>query len=337
MNLRELDARLRQLNDVEREFLELHNHAFSVSNDEKLKELFSCGQKNGGWIINSEKLMKPSEVLSVHRHDRFVRFEKHRHDFLEMTFVYSGTIRQTIEGKELDLKKGELVLLDMNVEHSIEESAENDIAINIMIRKEFFDWMFLSQFSSNDPIMSFIVKAIYGKGDIKQYLYFRTSKNDRVWEYMLHILTEYYEERNGRETAIRAYILLLFNELLRDYGKYLSDPMVCKIDSTISTELLGYIGSNYRELSLREMAGHFNYNPDYLSKLVKKVTGKKMTELVKEQRIKQAAYLLLHTDMPVAKIAGEVGFSNCTHFYRQFRDELKVTPDEYRKASIVSK
>ncbi len=58
---------------------------------------------------------------------------------------------------------------------------------------------------------------------------------------------------------------------------------------------------------------------------------------MKEQRIKQAAYLLLHTDMPVAEIACEVGFSNYTHFYKQFRAELKVTPDEYRKASVISK
>lgn len=329
MKLKELHEKLRQLNDIEKELLNLSKAGSRKS--EKLKNYFSNNLINGHWVINNEKLMKPSEVIAIHRHDRFTRFDKHKHDFLEMTFVCSGSIHQTIEGENLEIKKGEIILLDMNVEHSIEEAEVDDIAINVLIKKEFFDWMFLSQIAYNDLISNFVVKALYGKGDIKQYIHFKTSENDRVWDFMLQILAEYYEERNGMETAIRAYMLLLFNELLRDYEKYLSSKMVYKIDSTIATEMINYINSNYKDLNLKAMSEHFNYNPDYIGKLVKKTTGKNLKDLVKEQRMRQAEYLLKNSDMAIVDIVSEVGYSNVTYFYKQFKEEFGITPDEYRK------
>ena len=330
MDLKELDEKLRQLNEIEKKLIYLYKD----SNNEKIKRYFSSKLNNDHWVINSEKLMKSSEVIAIHKHDRFIKFEKHKHDYLEMTFVYSGSIHQNIEGKELEIKKGEIILLDMNVEHSIEEASKEDIAINILIKKEFFDWIFLSQIAYNDLISNFVVKAIYGKGNIKQYIHFKTSRNDRVWNLMLQVLIEYYEDRNGMKTAIRAYMLLLFNELLRDYEKYMSDQMVYKIDKTISSEILDYVKNHYTDMNLKTMSEYFNYNPDYMGKLIKKVTGENLKDIVKNQRISQAEYLLKNTDMSVVDIVSEVGYSNVSYFYRQFREELGITPDKYRRKLI---
>lgn len=334
MDLKELDEKLRKLNDVEKKLICLYKDSNNKANIEKLKGFFSSKINNDHWVINSEKLMKSSEVFAIHKHDRFIKFEKHKHDYLEMTFVYSGSIHQNIEGKELEVKKGEIILLDMNVEHSIAEASIEDIAINVLIKKEFFDWIFLSQIAYNDLISNFVVKAIYGKGNIKQYIHFKTSRNDRVWNIMLQILIEYYEERNGMKTAIRAYMLLLFNELLRDYKKYMSDQMVYKIDKTISSEILDYVKNHYKDMNLKTMSEYFNYNPDYMGKLIKKVTGENLKDIVKNQRINQAEYLLKNTDMSVVDIVSEVGYSNVSYFYRQFREELGITPDKYRRKLI---
>ena len=334
MDLKELDEKLRKLNDVEKKLICLYKDSNNKANIEKLKGFFSSKINNDHWVINSEKLMKSSEVFAIHKHDRFIKFEKHKHDFLEMTFVYSGSIHQNIEGKELEIKKGEIILLDMNVEHSIAEASIEDIAINVLIKKEFFDWIFLSHIAYNDLISNFVVKAIYGKGNIKQYIHFKTSRNDRVWNIMLQILIEYYEERNGMKTAIRAYMLLLFNELLRDYKKYMSDQMVYKIDKTISSEILDYVKNHYKDMNLKTMSEYFNYNPDYMGKLIKKVTGENLKDIVKNQRINQAEYLLKNTDMSVVDIISEVGYSNVSYFYRQFREELGITPDKYRRKLI---
>lgn len=331
MDIKELDEKLKQLNDIEKETYILYNTEMNTNLDIKLKEHFSNKVKNNLWIINNKKLMNESEVIAIHKHDRFIKFDKHKHDYLEMMFVYSGSIKQEIEGEKLVINKGEILLLDMNVEHSIEVASENDIAINVLIKKEFFDWIFMSQIADNDLISNFIVEAIYGKNEFKQYIHFKTSENDKVCNFMIQILMEYYDKKNGMETAIRAYIMLLFNELLRDYKKYLSSEVVSKIESTISTEILNYINSHYMDITLKSMADHFSYNPDYIGKLVKKTIGKTLTELIKEKKIKQAEYLLQNTKMSVIDVITEVGYSNVSYFYRQFKAQLGITPDEYRK------
>ncbi|APC39419.1 AraC family transcriptional regulator [Clostridium estertheticum] len=331
MNINELYKKLKQLNDIEKYTYDLYNTRITSEVDIRLKEHFSNKVKNDLWIINNEKLMNESEVIAIHKHDRFIKFDKHKHDYLEMMFVYSGKINQVIEGGKIVIEKGEILLLDMNVEHSIEAAGFDDIAINVLIKKEFFDWIFMSQIADNDLISNFIVEAIYGKNKFKQYIHFKTSENDKVCNFMIQILMEYYDKKNGMETAIRAYMMLLFNELLRDYKKYLTSEMVSKIDSTISTEILNYINKNYKVITLKSMADHFSYNPDYIGKLVKKIIGKTLTELVKEKKIKQSEYLLHNTKMSVIDVITEVGYSNVSYFYRQFKDQVGVTPDEYRK------
>ena len=328
MDIIQLDKKLKQLNDIEKK---AYNTKMNAELDIELKEHFSSTIKNNLWTINNKKLMNESEDIAIHRHDRFIKFDKHKHDYLEMMFVYSGKIKQEIEGEKLVIEEGEILLLDMNVEHSIEAASVDDIAINVLIKKEFFDWIFMSQIADNDLISNFIIEAIYGKNKFKQYIHFKTSQDNKVFNFMIQILMEYYDNKNGVETAIRAYIMLLFNELLRDYKNNLSREIVSKIDITISTEILNYINSNYKDISLKNMADHFSYNPDYIGKLVKKTIGKTLTELVKEKKIKQAEYLLQNTKMSVVNVITEIGYSNVSYFYRQFKEQVGVTPDEYRK------
>ncbi|MFP4697816.1 MAG: AraC family transcriptional regulator [Eubacteriales bacterium] len=323
MNNKELDAKLRQLNNIEKKLKE--------ADQVKLKKHFSNKAQKDHWVINSAKLMKSSEDIAIHKHDRFIDFEKHKHDYIEMVFVYSGSINHEIEGKKINLKKGEIILLDMNVEHSIEAASESDIAINILFKKEFFDWYFVKQISYNDLISNFVVKAIYDKSKIKQYIYFKTSENDQVWHLMLQVLNEYYEERNGMATAIKAYMLLLFNELFRDYQKYLSKQIIHKIDTSIVVEILDYIDENYKTVTLKDMAKFFNYSPDYLGKQIKKLTGHTLRDLIRDKKLERAEYLIQKTELSVIDIVAEVGYSNVTYFYKQFKSRYGVTPDELRK------
>ncbi len=323
MTTQELDQRLRGLNEVEL--------ACRGTTPDGLRTYFSNENPTDAWIINSDKLMEEGEVIAIHKHDRFVTFDKHRHDYLEMIFVYSGAIRQSIEGKDLTINKGEIFLLDMNMEHSIYEAGEDDIAINILIKKEFFDSFFMKQVAYNDVISNFVVKAIYGKKDVKQYIYFQTSKNEQIWNFMLQLLMEYYEQRNGVETAIRAYMLLIFNELFRSYEKHLSKSMVNAIDTSISAEVLNYINDHFKDLSLTMMAKDFNYHPDYLGKMIKKMTGSSLTTLVKDRKLDYAGYLLEHTEMAISDIVAEIGYSNISYFYKQFKKKFGATPDQIRK------
>ncbi|WP_294183798.1 AraC family transcriptional regulator [uncultured Clostridium sp.] len=331
MNIGDLDKKLREMSPSEKKLRKLSKYKKDKNYSKRLEGYFSNETGDNSWVINNSKLMKKSEDISIHKHDRFTRFDKHKHDYLELVFVYSGSIRQIVDDKSIEMKKGEILIMDMNVEHSIEESVENDIAINVLIKKEFFDWVFMNQIADNDLMSNFIVKSLYEKDKFKRFLYFKTSDNKKVWDFMINILMEYYDNKTGMKTAIRAYMILLFNELLRDYNRYLPNNIIYKIDSSATVEIMKYIGNDYRNIVLKDLAEHFNYSTDYMGKLVKKITGKTFNELRRNIRMRRAKYLLKNSNMSISDVISRVGYSNLSYFYKQFREDTGITPDEYRK------
>lgn len=327
MNEKQLDKSLHQLNEIEEKFKDVNNLPDA---QRSFKDAFSRETQEANWIINIDKLVKAGELVAIHRHDRFMEFDWHSHDYIELIFVYSGSIRQEIEKKAIELYKGEILLLDMNVKHKIAVAGEEDIAINILLKKEFFDWVFMSHFSQNDIIFDFIVKAIYDNKKTKQYLLFRTKDNDVIWEIMIKILMEYYEPQIGMDTAIRSYLALLFTELFRDYRQNLNQKIVNEIDTTINSEVIGFIDQNYKTVTLLETAKYFNFNVDYMGKLIKSITGSSFTNFIKDRKLEQACCLLRHSHISVTEIVNEIGYSNVSYFYKQFKLKYDLTPDEYR-------
>lgn len=47
---------------------------------------------------------------------------------------------------------------------------------------------------------------------------------------------------------------------------------------------------------------------------------------------KKAAELLTSTDLPVSEVAISCGFSNKTHFYKNFKNIYGITPSIYRES-----
>lgn len=324
MTLLELDKKLKELNGFEKELMSL--------GQSDVKLLFSKASSNDFWKINSEKLMLRDEEIAIHKHDRFIEFSSHNHDYLEMMFVYSGESRHIINGEEIVLIKGDILLMDMDTSHSIKAALSDDIAINILMKREFFNTFFMNQIAYNDKLTSFVVDAIYGTETVNRHLCFNSNGNKKIWDLIINVLLEYYEKKNGSETAIRAYILLLFNELIRNYHKYLDNHVIEKVGESVLIEIASYIDENYKTLTLKNMAKVFNYNPDYLGKQIKKMTGVTLKNLVKKRKIKEAAKLLRNTKLSILDILKIIHYSNVSYFYKQFRIEYNMTPDEYRNA-----
>jgi AraC-like DNA-binding protein len=248
--------------------------------------------------------------------------------------VFSGSINQRINDKDVTIASGEICLLDLNISHSIEPSSENDIAVNIIMKKQFFDGIFMSFLSDNDIISDFIIKTFYNKKETKNFLIFHTKENENIQHIMKNLLCEYYDKKIGAETAIHAYILLLFTELLRYYRENLGQSNLKTLNRTIISEVKSYLSRNFKTAALKDTAEHFHFHPDYLSKLIKNSTGVSFTDLLQEIRLKEACLLLEKTDLPISDVAYEVGYTNLSYFYKLFKKIYNLTPIDYRKSSL---
>lgn len=85
-----------------------------------------------------------------------------------------------------------------------------------------------------------------------------------------------------------------------------------------------------RSLSLVELASVVNISPTYFASLFKKTIGISPHQYVIQQRVERAKVMLMKTDLAIADIALQVGFSSPSHLTQQFKRLTGITPKQVR-------
>ena len=122
------------------------------------------------FVIESNKFMPaPTEDIVVRRHTRFIDFPLHRHDYVEVFHVLSGSVTHVINGEEITVHTGELLFLNQNIKHKIYACGENDLAMNVMIRPIYFRSI-INSIGSDNILADFMINALENENCISQYL-----------------------------------------------------------------------------------------------------------------------------------------------------------------------
>ena len=101
---------------------------------------------------------------------------------------------------------------------------------------------------------------------------------------------------------------------------------------TIVDKIHYYIQEHYKEnIGRNEISSQFYLAPEYLSKMYKKKTGKKLKDFINEYRLEQAKILLKNKKLRISDVAVEVGFDNFSYFSTLFKKSTGMTANEYRK------
>jgi len=85
-----------------------------------------------------------------------------------------------------------------------------------------------------------------------------------------------------------------------------------------------------RDLSLAELASVVNISPTYFASLFKQTMGISPHQYVIQQRVERAKVMLMKTDLAIADIALQVGFSSQSHLTQQFKRLTGMTPKQIR-------
>lgn len=95
--------------------------------------------------------------------------------------------------------------------------------------------------------------------------------------------------------------------------------------------LMQYVAEHATDrISLMELSEHFHFSPGYLCRLIKRETGRTLTEHQSRLRLDLAAHLLDVSSQTVAKIAQSCGYQDYFYFARLFRKIFGTTPSAYR-------
>jgi AraC family transcriptional regulator len=126
---------------------------------------------------------------------------------------------------------------------------------------------------------------------------------------------------------------ILAIHLLRNYSS-LTQPIASQNNSFTRIQLqqaIDYIHTYLnRDLSLAELASVVNISPTYFASLFKQAMGISPHQYVIRQRVERAKSMLSKTDLAIADIALQVGFSSQSHLTQQFKRLTGMTPKQVR-------
>lgn len=93
-----------------------------------------------------------------------------------------------------------------------------------------------------------------------------------------------------------------------------------------------YLRRHYRDdIKAQSLGGSLNFHPVYIARCMQKQFGCSPIEYLTRYRIEQAKLLLHQTDLPISRIAEEVGFRQAAYFAACFSRYEGISPRAYRQ------
>lgn len=286
------------------------------------RDLYMQGQSS---TINSRKMLAAGKLITVRPHTRFIDFPEHKHDYVEVIYMCSGKSTHLVNGREVQLEQGELLFLSQSAAHSVRKTREEDIAVNFIVLPDFFSTTLSVIGEEETPIRRFLIDCLCGQDTGPGFLHFRVSDIVPIQNLVENLLWILINETPNRRRMSQMTMTLLLMQLLGH-----TEALVSEDQDEAVWQALRYVEANYTRASLTELADGLHYDLSWLSREIKRKTGKTYTQIVQEKRLAQAAFLLKNTDRNVADIAVAVGYENISYFHRIFQSAYGKSPKHYR-------
>lgn len=279
--------------------------------------------------IDRELLLEKGTLISLRPHTRFVFFPKHTHNFVEMVYMCQGQTRHIINGTEVILKTGELLLLSQDATQEIFPAGENDIAVNFIIWPQFFDTAIRMMGEEDNPIRDFLIGCLCRQNEGMSYLHFEVSDILPIQNLLENLIWTLVNHQPNNRSINQLTMGLLFLQLVNHTETLRCDPHFA--EQQLMLRVLRFIEDHYRDGKLQDIANELHYDQFWLSREIKKHSGKTFTELMQDKRMTQAAFLLKTTSLKVSEIGNSVGYENLSYFHRTFQKRYGISPHKFRQ------
>lgn len=285
---------------------------------------------HGITVADVEETASNAEI-NVVKHERYSYPILHNHAYVEIAYVYSGSCTHYVENQSFEMKEGDLCILAPEAMHVITALDDESIVLNILMSKKQLDESFLAMVKEKHLLAAFFENILYGKS-VSPYIIFPTGQDLWMKQVFEKMFQETIDKKYAYQQSLELYVRQLFIHIIRNYEMLaqVSEPLDRKPDENV-VAVLGYISVNYNKVTLKDVAEFFNYSESYMSRMLKKYTGKTFGALVNSLQMKCAAELLSTTERSLSDISQEVGCFDYSHFSKKFKKEYGMTPDMYRK------
>ena len=270
----------------------------------------------------------------VKKHSRFQDYPEHIHDWVELSFLYSGKCIQILDGERYEMQEGQVLMTSPGTVHTLEPLGENDILVQIAIGHRNLDHIFFNRSSTAGIVTSFLLDAFVSKARPEAFYIFATETSRRMRVFITEFLCEWFEPSPVSYNILNDLFSLIISELVNALH-ITSEHAERTHKGGYIFPALRYIEDNYRTCTLQDTAEELGLQPNYLSAILKKYTGYSFISLVQKKKLTVAEKLLQNSEMSVTDIAHYVGYQNISFFYRIFKEKNHCLPGDFRNMTQI--
>lgn len=246
-------------------------------------------------------------------------FEGESHDFWELIFCDSGSVRIYDRDKEFLLGQGHAFLHAPGNFHNVRpEKADTNVIV--------------TGFGGILDILHNCAGRPLELGQpAKHFLRTILSQSRKVFASPLNRVYQY--EVNLRDDAPGTSVQLIrscLESLLLTLFEIEPAAQPAGSRGTVARQLISFLEENTdKRLTVQSISYRFGYSPAWLQHIFKAQTGQSIMQYFIDLKIEKAKRLIAESEYSVAEISDMLGYDTPQYFSRQFKEATNMTPSAY--------
>ena len=246
----------------------------------------------------------------------------HMHEYIQICYVLSGTLKHTINGKEYiqTADSCAFILPYMNHMTDLLDSDDTPIIVFITLRASFLS-------ENGYDFFPYLGDLAHFEGCSIPILH--TFEDDTARSLIHKMLNEFSMDNPTPSDVLSSDIATLFRLACREKRKKLPTTAVQNRVADIN-RAVEYIGEHFtKKISIDDVANLVNMSRSTFTKNFKIVTGKTFQDFLAAARLKSAiGYTFNHPGASVVEIAEGSGLHDRTNMIRVFKRYFGMTPNQ---------
>ena len=208
-----------------------------------------------------------------------------------------------------------------------------------VLNRRGWSLLFHPDFLWNAPLAKTIRQYGYFDYSVNEALHLSEKEEATIISLIENIEQEYRSNIDDfSQSVIASQIELLLNYSDRFYHrqfttrKKASSELLIKLEDTLNECFDGQNELQQGLPTVKYVAGKLNVSPNYLSDILRTLTGQNAQQHIHDKLIEKAKQALSTTSLSVGEIAYRLGFEHPQSFNKLFKNKTNVSPLEFRNS-----
>jgi len=254
-------------------------------------------------------------------------------DAMSIFIVTKGSGKVNLSSDEVDIQENSMVQLTNNI-NEVSVEGQSFLVSGVSFTSDFIEEM---------EIMIEVLPNIFNFFSSGSFLVWDLKPEDTdTIKYQIRLLAEsarkFTAHPYGKEILVHAFYVFLFEIEALQMRHSGSAYFPFSRQEIHVHKFMNLVQQQFRKVrAIKAYAAQLNVSAKHLTEMVKQSTGKNASEMITEQVIKEAKFLLKNPQLSIGEIAYKLYFSDQSFFGKYFKRQTGISPKTYRESVFLNK